>query len=413
MRRSVIDLAAERVASYLDGTIKCLRKAGIARIDRGASTDACTLLPLLQELWTLLNRDGLPSTRKGRDEAIILSAYHLCKYHSESDFVAVLKDPQNAKTLWRHLGFLGRIKRCSDAFSIASMTLSNFESIRIIPLELPLQTLDTNNSMSDWTVQQALSSLGLAFDNRTISSMLGSKSIRTTAQLTEEYNRLKSASCEMHAEVQLILAVARHDCTHGRVFGYIGCSKRSCVLCLKFLHSYGEFSTRGCHGKLYNLWNVPSVVKLPGVDEVSRITIALRCVEEDMRRLIHGPPTKLQHAPESTVGGTFISTVVERFSSLELAEMVARRREDERRVNTGRSGASGANLQVGRNDESLSTDIIEPPEYEEQHARDIFHSTRHLEPGECDVCERTTTRCCSLCGREKLPRYAVNRVKTK
>lgn len=85
---------------------------------------------------------------------------------------------------------------------MASDALSLFKDVRIVPLEVPVAYCQSGSfqDWDRWSTEQAIRSLGLCFDDKTVKSIIG---------------------------------------TGGRVFGYIGCSKRSCFLCGNFIKAYG------------------------------------------------------------------------------------------------------------------------------------------------------------------------------
>lgn len=58
-----------------------------------------------------------------------------------------------------------------------------------------------------------------------------------------------------HVELQLIIFYVQHH-TLTLFSPYIGCNKRSCYLCYKFIAEHGRFQVDGCHQSLYSLWTI-------------------------------------------------------------------------------------------------------------------------------------------------------------
>ncbi|KAH6605051.1 hypothetical protein Trco_006758 [Trichoderma cornu-damae] len=126
------------------------------------------------------------------------------------------------------------------------------------------------------------------------------------------------------------------------IFKYVGCSKRSCFLCSRVVQRYGSYTTRGCHGKLYNLWTVPEVPWL-AEEERPKLVQALKNVERAMKESIRdGKTSGLVHARESTIGGSSVATRRQQsgrdpyMSSLVSEYLRSQRQEGMRRSSAGK-----------------------------------------------------------------------------
>ena len=88
---------------------------------------------------------------------------------------------------------------------------------------------------------------------------------------------------------------------------YVGCSKLSCFMYNHFIQSYGRFTTRGCHGRLFKPWTVPSVNRLlPG--QADRIAKALISVQKEVKKKLKASVDgHLRHERTSVIGGSSIS----------------------------------------------------------------------------------------------------------
>ena len=71
--------------------------------------------------------------------------------------------------------------------------------------------------------------------------------------------------------------------TTSGLFPYFGYSKLSCLMCNRFIQLYGRSTTRGCHGRLFKTWIVPSVeASLPG--QADRTAKALALVQKEVKK---------------------------------------------------------------------------------------------------------------------------------
>ena len=86
------------------------------------------------------------------------------------------------------------------------------------------------------------------------------------------------------------------------LFPYLGCSKLSCFMCDRFIQSLGKFKTRGCHGRLFKPWTVPSLDRLlPG--QASQVSKTLISVQREVRKkLTASVEGHIRHERTSVVG---------------------------------------------------------------------------------------------------------------
>ncbi|KUI65363.1 hypothetical protein VM1G_11265 [Cytospora mali] len=387
-------------ANIRQARLLLLETASIGFSDAEIECDTSPPLALvLQGLLALLNDTTQLSTQEGLI-VLVYATDSICRQYSNPDFERIIGNKKTTRSLRYELELIGRLRRSFETLTIAARTLSNFENLHIIPLDAPSNVESCGRGVLRpyrWSAQTLFLSLGLDLDDRTVVSIMGpgSKSHPwTKARLLDEFGKLKSSQHNVHAEVQLALASARHDCTGGRIFEYIGCSKRSCYLCDKFLRAYNSFVTRGCHGKMYDLWNVPGTAGMSQVER-TRIAKALLNVEEDMKHQIHNRTNQLEQARESVVGGTTISTVVKVFSNMKIADLAIRQLVADRDANAVHSRPGNSRSRPG--DDYLSDDIIEPPPLIESQLAKPPVPVGEPTIGECSVCERATSRPCSLC----------------
>ena len=90
------------------------------------------------------------------------------------------------------------------------------------------------------------------------------------------------------------------------LFPYFGCSKLSCFMCNRFIQSYGRFTTRGCHGRLFKPWTVPSVDRLlPG--QADRTAKALILVQKEVKKKLKASVEgHTWHERTSVIGGSSV-----------------------------------------------------------------------------------------------------------
>lgn len=188
----------------------------------------------------------------------------------------------------------------------AAERLSDFQELTICPLRSRPVKESRNNkdkhSKPRWTLGQTFASLSEPLEETNIKVLFGQK--WSKHKLTAEFDKVQAKSPQIHAEVQLMLYAAQQNARRGQHSEYIGCSKRSCLLCSKFLRAYGSFRTRPSHGKIFGPWTIPETDCLSGED-LDTLASAVKTLEEFLKDSLK--KSKAQKVPpqakESTVGG--------------------------------------------------------------------------------------------------------------
>jgi hypothetical protein len=278
-----------------------------------------SLLSDLESFRGQINDASRLFTQDGLEESV-LSAYNIRYKYNEQDFEIISDKVSNAMKLSNALGFLGRLKTCFKTLIRAAERLPGFQSLKIIPVTVlpPGRRKSKANPKHRWSLAKTFSALGLNLNDQTVQSLFKTgrrEGPWTTGRLLEKFDQLKSPDFQVHAEVQVLLAATRHDCTGASIFKYVGCSKRSCFLCYNFIQKYGQFESRGCHGKLWDLWTVPEV---SWVAEESRLRLVkiLKDIEKDIEEyFLDNRNDKHQHAQESTIGGSSVATIRPNFDN--------------------------------------------------------------------------------------------------
>lgn len=299
-----------QVKQTLKGTILPTR----GQVETLALND-CTpsLLSRLEEFRALITAVTHSPTQDGL-EKVVKSAHDVFFLYKEHDFNDITGNNTDTKSLRDALGFLGKLQTCFNTLTRSAERLSGFHNLRILPVmdsstgAAKPKRMDRRNA---WSLKKTLESLGLELNDKTVDSLVATgkkKGSWTKSKLLERFDKLKASASEVHAEMRVILAATKHDCTGAAIFKYVGCSKRSCFLCYKLIQNYGSYTTRGCHGKLYNLWTVPETPWL-AEEERSKLVQALKNVEKAMKESIRdGKAAGLIHARESTIGGSSVAT---------------------------------------------------------------------------------------------------------
>ena len=104
----------------------------------------------------------------------------------------------------------------------------------------------------------------------------------------------------------LMFLNSKESATMG-VFPYFGCSKLSCFMCHRLIQSYGRFTTRGYHGRLFKPWTVPiSNGLLPGhADRTAKALIVVQ--KKVVKKLKASIESHIRHERTSVIGGSSIS----------------------------------------------------------------------------------------------------------
>ena len=255
-----------------------------------------------------------PSTTT-RNEILVLQAHLIYKSFSFEDFDRLpFPGWQNFRS---SLGFLGRLQTSFSVLVRAAERLPNFENINISIVRLPTHGITSAKKgevrAGRWTLAQVFKHLGLPLTDDQVHSLLGSPSKKarwTRNKLLQEFNKLKSSTWEVHAEIQLLPSYIQAMATNDLVVQYLGCSKKSCFLCWHFLDLFAGIKTRGCHGKLYHLWGLPD---LEGVTtaQMAQVVASVRDVECLIQRQILDKDARiLKQAKESTVGASSVKTAI-------------------------------------------------------------------------------------------------------
>lgn len=104
----------------------------------------------------------------------------------------------------------------------------------------------------------------------------------------------------------MLMSLNTNESSTSGLFPYFGSSKLSCFMCSRFIQSYGRFTTRGCHGRLFKLRTVPSVDRLlPG--QADRTAKALILVQKEVKKKLKASVAgHIGHERTSAIGGSSV-----------------------------------------------------------------------------------------------------------
>ncbi|KAK3348856.1 hypothetical protein B0T25DRAFT_230661 [Lasiosphaeria hispida] len=331
---------------------------------------------------------GQHASTLDRNQTIIFRAHYMYKTFSEGDF-ARLSFPQSGK-IRDSLGFLGRLRTAFFVLVRAAERLPNFSELRIRPVEhqglIKAETKDGTSTprIPEWTLAKLFQHLGSPLEDDRARALLGStgrKTRWTKNKLLQAFDNLKSSTWQVHAEMQLLPSYMEVMSTNSSVFEYIGCSKKSCFLCWHFLDLLGGIKTRGCHGKLYSLWDIPDFQCVAAVQE--KVTRAMLNLESLVKReILNQEAGFLPHSKESSIGGSSIETRIPGSDRLLMSDTVLSHLRGQRESLAFRAASAE-----------------EPPREDAMTTSDATSPSNNVENvvGSCDECCETTSRKCSHC----------------
>ncbi|KAM0514881.1 hypothetical protein ACHAPE_006557 [Trichoderma viride] len=402
--RSLVQWYRPRIDSYmiqvkktLDGNVLPTR----GQAETPASND-CTssLLSRVEELGALIDTATHSPTQDGLGK-VVKSAHDVFFLYKEHDFDDIVGKNANTRSLRDALGFLGKLQTCFDTLIRSAERLPGIQNLRILPVVGPPtgaakpKRADQSNA---WSLKKTLESLDLELNDKTADSLATAgrkQSAWTKSKLSERFDKLKASASDIHAEVRVILAATKHDCTGAAIFKYVGCSKRSCFLCYRIVQDFGSYTTRGCHGKLYNHWTVPETPWLAG-EQRSELIQALKNVENVMTESIRGEKAAgLVHAPESTIGGSSVATRGPQSDRSPYMRSLVSEYLSSQRQRT----RSGAGTEEFTSPEESSQPLPSATDYKTkaQGRSARTKPTPEQLRDQCNICGRETSRRCQFC----------------
>ncbi|CAN9257831.1 unnamed protein product [Alternaria alternata] len=235
---------------------------------------------------------------------LIVASYNLRRTRSVEE---VLNNStyatRESKRLWQRICLLSRLRAAYQNFLDIAQTLPSFAQVKFVLV--PLLVAPPNPPQPPLTLKQTFRILDLNLDDTTREAVL-TKVCKAT-ETGKKFANLQKQKPYVHAEVQMMVFLAANEPINSKFLPYLGCSKLSCFMCNQFLQAYGLCSTRGCHGRLFKPWTVPSADRLlPG--HADRIARALTSVQEHVKnKLRESVKSHVRLERTSVVGGSSIA----------------------------------------------------------------------------------------------------------
>jgi len=195
---------------------------------------------------------------------IVHKAHDIWKRWGEQDFVAAFSGHQaSGRKIWVDVGFLGRLRTAYNVLVRAMERLDGLGDVTIQALTLPRRwnRKRWDEANKAWTLSETFQSLVIPYTDATVKELCGD--IWSRDRLTKRFDDIQGKAPQVHVEMQLLLFGAQLHLVEANPSSYIGCSKRSCFLCWKFLGIHGGFRARATHGKIYHMWSIPHVKGMP------------------------------------------------------------------------------------------------------------------------------------------------------
>ena len=263
------------------------------------STVPNVALSVLRSL--LFDRNTNDTSPSVNHAELVIASYNLRRTSTiEEALHSSQRATSKSKRLWLDICLLARLRIAFQIFKDIALTLPSFGQVTIILVPRPL--LPANPSQSPLNLEQTFGLLQLDLDAATTKAILGHN--WTAAKIQRDFAERQKQRPNIHAEVQMLMFLNANEPHISNAFPYFGCSKLGCFLCHRLIESYGRFTTRGCHGRLFKPWTVPSgYLLLPGrADRTAKALISVQKeVKEKLKASVEG---HISHERTSVIGGS-------------------------------------------------------------------------------------------------------------
>ncbi|KAJ7600425.1 hypothetical protein C8J56DRAFT_1156816 [Mycena floridula] len=345
----------------------------------------CSILELYQ--LSLTNGDGYA--------ALVNKSYQLTRRSNDRQVTHQICDQIHRK-LWVGLCWMGQLETARRTF--VDIARRKWRS-HTITIECSRETFRPSIPPSPLTLRETISR---------ISSVIGRRPESHPRDSTSDFMAVQRKERHVHAEIQMLLLLLQKEIVMDGSALYLGCSKRSCFLCWHLLQKYRGATTRGCHGRLFPRWTIPSVIGL-----TSRTVERLKAAVQDLQTMLTEQsiriPPWMNPPPLSSVGTlTHPSSVVDitprpsnhtsidsgtpRALSVPLEEDIIPN-TDSSGSETPRALSLETFLNISDSDQRQGSLVEEKQDLSDESASPLSASTTN----QCDFC-LTTSRKCSRCG---------------
>ena len=258
-------------------------------------------LSVLRTLLFDCNINGISTLEEHK--RLIIASYDLRRTrHIEEVLYSSPSATSRSKSLWLDICLLARLRVAFKDFKDIALALPSFKHVTIILVSRPIKP--ANPSQCSLNLKQTFGIFQLDLDSASTKAVLGQNWI--VANIKREFAKQQNQRLSVHTEVQMLMFLNTNESSSSGLFPYFGCSKLSCFMCDHFIQLYERFTTRGCHGRLFKLWTVPSIDRLlPG--QADRIANALILVQKEVEKKFKASVKgHIQHERTSVIGGSSV-----------------------------------------------------------------------------------------------------------
>lgn len=227
---------------------------------------------------------------------IVNCAYEL---RTNTSAEALLQDlsVEITEKLWVEICLFARLRVEFKKFEEITSKLGSFNEVIIILL--PRICLSDNLSENLLNLKQTFELLGLCLDSQTLRALIRKSSVN---EANRDFMKVQKNKLQVHAEVEMLLFLCINNPTLHGVLLYLRCNKLSCFLCARFLQYHGSFTSRDCHGRLFNQWTVPRIAGLVP-QQCEKISQALTKLQKGLKKELKAPMKKYKSQQKTSVIG--------------------------------------------------------------------------------------------------------------
>lgn len=267
----------------------------------GDDSDLDDELSVLRKLVFDVTKPGQTTIHK--DDKLVTTAY---KLRMTKRVEEVLQSSEGSTTkmkkLWVNICLLARLRVTFKKFEEIALKLPSFSKVTIILL--PRASVSVEPLERHLSLNQTFDILKIDLESTTVKSMIGQG--WSINRVEREFSKRQKQKLNIHAEVQMLLFLSSNGRSAGALLPYLGCSKFSCLMCARFLHFHGRFTTRGCHGRLFKPWTIPEVAGL-GLGQRDQIVGAVIKLQKDIKKELKSMINKNgRRERTSAIGGSSI-----------------------------------------------------------------------------------------------------------
>ncbi|PQE08186.1 ott like deaminase protein [Rutstroemia sp. NJR-2017a BBW] len=232
----------------------------------------------LSDLRTLLFDRNINSTSTlEKHIRLVVASYNLCRTKNIEELYSSPSATSKSKSLWLDICLLARLRVAFQHFKDIAITLPSFKQSFVL-----LHPQTRLSARSIWIRPS------------------------TVVKIEREFAKRWRQKPNVHAEVQILMFLNTNEFSASGLFPYFGCSKLSCFMCNRFIQSYGRFTIRGCHGRLFKPWTAPNVDRLlPG--QADWTAKALILVQKEVEKKLKGSVKgHIRYERTSVIGGSSV-----------------------------------------------------------------------------------------------------------